>query len=161
MERRVRHESAMASWWAVSGVAGLFAWGAYRLGARGLETLRSGLGAFEWTAAIVLIVAFVYGEGLVALDRRWVPKLFERARRLRDEHRLLPRLLAPLYGLSLLGSDRTEVVRGWAGTLAIVAAVFVVRALPDPWRGIVDFAVAAALAWGLSAIVRRLPAVAW
>lgn len=152
-------DSAVASWWAVAGVAGLFAWAAYRLGARGLETLRSGLGAFEWTAAVFLVVAFVYGEGLVALDRRWVPKLFERARRLRGERRLLPRLLAPLYGLSLLGSDRVEVVRGWVGTLAIVAAVLAVRALPEPWRGIVDFSVAAALAWGLSAIVRRFPAV--
>ena len=155
----MRHGPAIASGWAVSGVAGLFAWAVYRLGARGLETLRSGLGVFEWTAAVVLTAAFVYGEGLVALDRRWVPRLFERARRLRGERRLLPRVLAPLYGLALLGSDRAEVARGWAGTLAIVVAVLVVRALPEPWRGIVDFSVAAALAWGLSAIVRRFPAV--
>lgn len=155
----MRRGQAITSGWAVSGVAGLFAWAAYRLGARGLETLRSGLGVLEWAAAVFLIVAFVYGEGLVALDRRWVPKLFERARRLRGERRRLPRLLAPLYGLSLLGSDRGEVVRAWAGTLAIVAAVLAVRALPEPWRGIVDFSVAAALAWGLGAIVRRFPAV--
>lgn len=149
----------LASWWAVLGVAALFAGAVYRLGARGLETLQGGLGALEWAAAVVLTAVFVYGEGLVALDRRWIPKLFERARRLRGEDRILPRLLAPLYGLSLLGANPREVARGWGGALAIVGAVLVVRTLPDPWRGIVDLSVAAALAWGLSAILRRFPTV--
>jgi protein-S-isoprenylcysteine O-methyltransferase Ste14 len=62
--------------------------------------------------------------------------------------------------LSLIGAPPEKLLPRWLGTLAIVAAVFVIRALPDPWRGIVDFAVAAALAWGLVAILRRLPS-AW
>jgi len=149
----------VAPLWAVAGVSALFAWAVWRLGWRGLLTIRAGLGELEWAMLVVLTVAFVYGEGYRALDRRWVPGLIERARALRFEHRSLVRLLAPLHGMALIAVSRGRLVRAWLGTLAIVSAVLMVRALPEPWRGIVDFSVAAALAWGLIAIVRRVPAV--
>lgn len=149
----------IAPLWAVAGVSALFAWAVWRLGWRGLLTIRGGLGGLEWAILVVLTVAFVYGEGYRALDRRWVPGLIERARALRFEHRSLVRLLAPLHGMALIAVSRGRLVRAWLGTLAIVGAILLVRILPEPWRGIVDFSVAAALAWGLVAIVRRVPAV--
>ena len=155
IDRRLR---AVVSAWTLIGVAALFASAVYRLGSRGVATIQAGLGWGEWSALVLLTVAFVYGEGFRALDRRWIPRLVERARLVGDDPRLFVRLLAPLYGLSLVGAGRDELVRGWLLTAAILGAVLIVRALPDPWRGIVDFAVAAALAWGLVAILRRVPA---
>lgn len=143
--------------WAVFGVSALFASASYRLGERGVAVIRDGLGSWEWMTLAGLTIVFVYGEGFLALDRKWVPGLMRRARELRDERRLVLRLLAPLYGLSLIGAPPAKLVSSWLGTLAIVGAILVVRAVPDPWRGIIDFAVAAALAWGLVAILRRLP----
>lgn len=143
--------------WALLGVAAVFAWAVYRLGGRGLEAIRGGLDPLEWTALVLLTVGFVYGEGVRALDRRWIPDLMKRARRLRGESRLL-QLLGPLYGLALVGTERGELIRGWLTTFGIVVAVLVIRSFPSPWRGIVDFAVAGALAWGLIAILRRIPA---
>lgn len=150
-------KGSVGSAWTVIGVAALFAGATYRLGARGLETIQNGLEPGQWAALAGLLVAFTYGEGIVALDRRWVPRLFERARRLRDERRLLVRILAPLYGLSLVGTSRGELVRGWLTTSAIVGAIWLVRSFPDPWRGIIDLSVAVALAWGVVAILRRMP----
>lgn len=154
-ERRIR---AFASGWMVVGVAAVLSWAVYRLGGRGLTTIRGGLAGLEWSALIALTAAFVYGEGFRTLDRRWVPELVTRALRLREERNVLFFVLAPLYGLRLVGSDRAELLRGWIGTGAIVVAVVVVRSFPEPWRGIVDFAVASALAWGVVAILRRVPA---
>jgi hypothetical protein len=142
--------------WAVAGVSALFASASYRLGERGIAVIRDGLGGWEWVALACLTGLFVYGEGFLALDRKWVPGLMRRARELRTERRLVLRLLAPLYGLSLIGAPPAKLVPSWLGTGAIVGAILLVRALPDPWRGIIDFAVAAALAWGLVAILRRL-----
>jgi hypothetical protein len=48
-------------------------------------------------------------------------------------------------------------IKAWGGTAAIVAAVILVRNFPEPWRGITDLAVAAALTWGLGAIVAKAP----
>jgi len=154
-EPRIR---AFASGWTVVGVAAVFAWAVYRLGGRGLTTIQGGLAGIEWSVLIALTAAFVYGEGFRTLDRRWVPELVTRALRLREERNVLFFVLAPLYGLRLVGSDRAELLRGWLGTGAIVVAVVIVRSFPAPWRGIVDFAVASALAWGLVAILRRVPA---
>ena len=143
--------------WTLIGVVALFASAIYRLGRRGVETIQGGLEWGEWSVLVLLTVAFVYGEGFRALDRRWVPRLVERALLLRDDPRLVVRLLAPLYGLSLVGVGRDDLIRGWLLTTGILSAVLIVRTLPDPWRGIVDFAVGAALAWGLVAILRRVP----
>ncbi len=154
IERRLR---AVVSAWTLIGVAALFASAIYRLGTRGVATIQAGLGWGEWSVLVLLTVAFVYGEGFRALDRRWVPSLVERALLLRDDPRLFVRVLAPLYGLSLIGAGKADLVRGWLLTTGILGAVLIVRTLPDPWRGIVDFAVGAALAWGLVAILRRLP----
>ncbi len=148
---------AASSAWTLLGIAALFASAIYRLGGRGVATVQDGLGTGEWVALVVLTLAFVYGEGFRALERRWVPRVVVRARRVRRERSLVVHLLAPLYGLSLIGASRKETARAWAGTLAIVLAVLVVRSFPEPWRGITDFAVAAALAWGLAAIVRGVP----
>ncbi len=152
-----RRLPALVSAWTLIGVAALFTSAIYRLGTRGVATIQAGLGWGEWLVLVLLTVAFVYGEGFRALDRRWVPRLVERALLLRNDPRILVRLVAPLYGLSLVGAARDDLIRGWLLTTAILGAVLIVRALPDPWRGIVDFAVAAALAWGLVAILRRIP----
>ncbi|MDX1648010.1 MAG: hypothetical protein R3304_12760 [Longimicrobiales bacterium] len=151
-----RQIGAVVSGWAILGVAAIFAWAVYRLGGRGIGAIQEGLDWIEWTSLVLLTAGFVYGEGVRALDRKWVPSMVDRARRLREQSVIL-RILAPLYGLSLVGTDGRQILKGWLGTAAIVLAVLVIRTFPPPWRGIVDFAVAAALAWGLLAILRRVP----
>lgn len=145
-----------AAAWALFGVSALFASAVYRLGGRGVHTIFGGLGALQWTALVVLTGVFVYGEGVMALQRKWVPKLIDRARAIRSEPALL-QLLGPLYGMALVGGPLKRALRAWLGTLAIVTAIVIVRNFPEPWRGIVDFAVASALAWGLVSIVRSAP----
>lgn len=134
--------------WAVGGVIFLFGEAAWRLGARGIEAVRGGLTTFEWLALAVITAAFVYGEGVRALQRRWVPWVLARVERLRSEPFLPWGAAGPLYAMSLVGRSPVSVLRAWAGVTAIVLAVLIVSRFPDPWRGIVDVAVAAALVWG-------------
>ena len=141
--------------WAVAGVAIIVAEAAWRLALRGVAAVRGGLEPFEWVALAVLVVVFVYGEGVKALQRRWVPYVVERAHRVRSETSRVYTVLAPLYAMALLGPTRRTLVRAWAGVAAIIAAVLLVSRFPDPWRGIVDTAVAAALLWGVGALLIR------
>lgn len=148
-----------AALWALSGVSILFLFAVYRLGSRGLATLEAGLAPVEWLALVLLVIAFVWGEGRGALQLRWVPRMVRRAGALREEGCVRHRLLAPLYGMSLIAAPAMSLLKAWGGTAAIVTAVILVRSLPEPWRGITDLAVASALLWGLGAIVvegRRL-----
>lgn len=142
-----------AQWWAVSGVAILFATATFRLGGRGVATIRAGIEPAEWLVLLLLTVAFVYGEGIRALARRWVPFVIGRTAKLAGRPRLRDQLLAPMFAMGLVGAPRRMLLRSWGGVLAIAAAVLVVRASPEPWRGLVDFAVASALACGVVAIL--------
>ena len=144
----------IAFWWAILGIAAVFVEAIVQLGRRGYTTMTSGLEPLEWVALAILSAAFVYGEGMRALERRWVPGVIARAHTL-DRASALNRWLAPLYAMSLVGAPRVVLARAWVGVALIVLAVLVVRALPEPWRGIVDTAVALALLWGLIAIVRQ------
>lgn len=140
--------------WAVGGVVFLFAEAAWRLGLRGVAAIRGGLTPFEWIALLLMTAAFVYGEGVRALQRRWVPHVLTRIERLRTEPSVPYRLAAPLYAMSLIGPTPGAVVRAWAGVAGIIVAVLVVSRFPDPWRGIVDIAVASALVWGALVLIR-------
>jgi hypothetical protein len=148
------HTKGLVWWWAVVGVVLIFSRSVLVLGTRGIMTMRAGLTAAEWLALAVLTAVFVYTEGVRALQRKYVPHVLRRVDQVRSERRLVYRVLAPLYSLSLIGGTRRTLVRAWLGLAAIVAAVLIVRSFAEPWRGIVDFAVAAALAWGTISIVR-------
>lgn len=145
--------SRAAVWWALLGLVLLFANAVVQLGARGITTIRGGLDPAEWFGLAALTVLFIYGEGVRGLQRRWIPAVLRRIAELRTEPRVSLRLLAPLHAMFLVAAPRGTLWRAWAGVAAIVAAVLIVRSLPEPWRGITDFAVAAALAWGLVVIL--------
>ena len=153
MGRDSRVGGVAAVCWALLGVVLLFATSIVQLGARGIATIRSGLDPAEWLALPVLTALFVYGEGMRGLQRRWVPAVLRRIAELPATRRAWYRLLSPLYAMSLVGAPKRTLWRAWAGVAAIVAAVLVVRSLPEPWRGMTDLAVAAALTWGLVAIL--------
>ncbi|MEX2610024.1 MAG: hypothetical protein WEA24_08775 [Gemmatimonadota bacterium] len=152
-----RPSSTAAALWALIGVGALFTNAALRLGARGVSVMRTGLTPLEWGILAALTVIFVYGEGVRALQRAYIPRLIERVRELRTERSVPLRLAAPLYAMALVGAPGRTLLRAWAGVSAIVLAVLLVRAFPDPWRGIVDFAVAAALAWATLALAAAAP----
>ena len=138
--------------WAVAGVALLFADAIYRLGLRAVETVAAGLSAGAWLALVLLSAVFLYGEGYRALQLRFAPSVIQRAFNI-DPQRSLHVLLAPLVVLSLLGAPARELLRGWLALVLIVGAALSVSALPSPWRGIIDGAVALALSWGLVALL--------
>lgn len=141
-----------SSWWGVLGVAFIFASAALRLGERGIQVVRAGLEPWQWAALIGLTTLFVYGEGVRALQQKYVPFVIGRADRVRREN-IIYRLIAPLYAMALVGAAPGTLARAWGGSLAIVVAVLIVSRFTEPWRGITDFAVASALAWGTGALI--------
>jgi hypothetical protein len=149
--------------WAVLAVAMVLAESVARLGARGAATIAAGLDGPHWFALGALTLLFGYVEGWRGLHRRFVPSTIARAFAAARSPDPLARWLAPLHALGLLGGDRRARARAWRGAALIAAAVALVRLLPAPWRGLVDAAIAASLAWGLVSLlvafdrVRRAP----
>jgi len=133
----------------------LLAEASFRLGERALQTVQRGLSAWDWALMLLSITAFGYGEGYRALHRRFFPHVIARASELahREGRGARDFLAAPFYVVSMVQADKRALVRAWLGVALIVCAVFIVRALPEPYRGIVDAGVAVALAIGLASLI--------
>jgi hypothetical protein len=127
----------------------------YRLGTRAVLSVREGLSPAHWGLLLVSVVAFAYGEGYRALHRRFVPHVLARASELSTRAGLGLRdwLLAPFFLLCLAQAEPAELRRAWLSVGLIVAAVVVVRQLPEPYRGIIDAGVAVALCIGLCSLI--------
>jgi hypothetical protein len=143
-----------ASAWAVVGVAATLVMAVYRLGLRTRTLLETDLAPHAWWLLGASTLLFAYGEGYRALHLRFVPAVIARAAELTPMVKvtLRIRLLAPLYALGIVQSDRTARMRAWLSIALIGLAVVVVRQLPEPWRGIIDASVTVALAIGLSSL---------
>ncbi len=143
--------------WGFTGVGLLLARPAWSLAKKGWEgAVVPGLGTSEWLALVAIVAAFTWGEGIQALGRRWVPRVVERIRRLGGETSATVLLLAPLYAIGLVCLPRRTLLRSWVGVAAIVLAVVTVRAMPHPWRGMIELGVSAALTLGVIAVLLHL-----
>jgi hypothetical protein len=143
--------------WALAGVGCTLVIAVVRLSTRGWTTVTNGLSPIEWGVLALTSTVFFYGEGVMALERRWVPRVVKRARQLRAENGAAVSIGGPLYAMGLIGAPPRHLVRSWLGLAAIIAAILIVRSFEEPWRGIVDLSVAGALAWGTIALIRSFP----
>lgn len=125
-----------------------------RLGLRGVRGLSEGLSAWQWAICAAVFGAFVYGEGWLALHKKFSVHVIARLRQLERE-RLVLKVFGFLYAASLVGDRPKAMVRAWLGVLAIGAAVMVVKQLPQPYRSMVDVSVAAALLLGIVSLTGR------
>lgn len=151
---RVTSRQRLVSAGALSLIAMTLLESIHRLGSRALSTVQAGLSPGQWLALSAIVVGFVYVEGYRALQAKFAPLVVSRALEIGSRKLSVSALLsAPLYSLSLIGAPRPALLRSWLAVALIACAVWVVRALPFPIRGLVDAGVAAALMWGLVALI--------
>jgi hypothetical protein len=153
--RAARAVVVLTALWGVGGVALLLLRALARLTPLALEPWRNGA-LLWWQAA--LYVAWVainaHAEGYRGFQKQFIPRVIRRALELVDgpAPRTRDVVLAPAYCMSLIAAPRRDLIRSWAILIAIIIAVAAVRALPQPWRGIIDAGVVVGLAWGLVAM---------
>lgn len=151
---RVTSRQRLVSAGALSLIALTFLESIHRLGSRAMATAQAGLSPGQWLAMIAIVAGFVYVEGYRALQVKFAPLVVSRALEIGSRRLSISTLLsAPFYSLSLIGAPRPALLRAWLAVALIACAVWVVRALPSPIRGLVDAGVAAALMWGLVALI--------
>lgn len=62
-------------------------------------------------------------------------------------------LLAPLFCMGFFGATRRVLIAAWVVLIMVAGLVALVRALDQPWRGIVDAGVVVGLGWGLVTLI--------
>ena len=152
-------ESAGAIW-AVTGVAGILAWAIFRLSGIALGALEVPFAWYHWVAIGAFVPFMAWSEGLRGFQRRFSPRVAERAMLIRAAPTAARVIFAPLFAAGFFGGSRREQLGACLGTIAIIALVILVHRLDQPWRGILDAGVVTGLAWGVVATL-TLSARAW
>jgi uncharacterized membrane protein YedE/YeeE len=140
--------------WAYLGVIGLLGQSIFRLVPIALEPLRNGpmtllQNSVYWGWA----VSSIYLEGYRGFHLRFVPRVIRRARLLAQEPTPLRGALAPLYVMGFFDAPPADKRAAWGVTTAVLCAVFVVRTLGQPWRGIIDGGVVMGLGAGMVSLI--------
>ncbi|MDP3275510.1 MAG: hypothetical protein Q8Q09_09970 [Deltaproteobacteria bacterium] len=104
-----------------------------------------------FTALWTLVI--VYGEGYRAFAGILAPRMASRLLVLSRQPLGWRHVLAPAYALSLVTTPPRRLLSAWMMLLGVMSAILIVRKLPQPWRGSVDFGVVCALTYGTLAIV--------
>lgn len=152
--RGARPLGKAAASWGLLGVAALLLNAVVRLTPVAVEAFASHrLGAWQWLLAVGFVGFMAYYEGYRGFQQGFSPRAVARAVHLARNPRPLHAALAPLFCMGLLHASRRRLVASWILLVSIVAIVWVVRGVPQPYRGIIDAGVVVGLGWGLAALV--------
>ena len=108
---------------------------------------------YHWVVLTVVVVFMAHSEGYEGFQRNFSPRVVARASFLYHHPRPVLIALAPFFLAGYIhinpGRQRNILLL----TLGIVTLIFLIRFLPQPWRGIVDAGVVVGLTWGLVSLV--------
>jgi len=137
--------------WGVGGFVLMLLLGIARLGVVALDSLAWTWHAGHWTAFVINVLFMAWCEGYRGFQCSYSPRFAARAHHLLHHATLAQAWLAPLVCMGFIDAPRRRVIGAWLLTVAIVAVVLIYRALPQPWRGILDAGVVVGLLWGAAA----------
>jgi len=144
---------AFGAIWGVTGVVLLLASAVYRLFGAALGALSSPWLWYHGVFFLFVIVFMAYAEGYRAFQQRFSPRVAARAKYLMSHPRIFRVLFAPIFCMGFFHATKKRKITSISVTAGIIVLVLLVRAVPQPWRGIVDLGVVVGLTWGIVSIV--------
>lgn len=146
--------ATLISLWGIGGVFLLIGSALWRLTPLAIEPIADGsLSAGQWALMIGWSAFNAYAEGYRGFQLRFSPRTAARALYLGHNPTPLRVALAPLFCMGFFGATRRVLIAAWAVLLMVAGLVALVRALDQPWRGIVDAGVVVGLGWGLASLL--------
>lgn len=139
----------IGAFWGFSGVVALLGFAIFRLAPRAAESLAGPLTTVQWIFLVVFALFMLVAEGYRGFQKKFSPRTAARVKYLKDHPRLLHVLLAPAFCMGYFFAKRKTQITAICLTLGIVLLVILVRFLPVPWRGLVDFGVVLGLSYGV------------
>lgn len=140
--------------WAILGVLALLGQAIFRLTQVTLEAFNSGLmTSTQWVVCCVWVVANCYMEGHRGFHLKFVPRVLARAHHLAEHPQPFRVLVAPLFAMAFFSASKKAKAAAWGVTVLVILAIWLVRSLDQPLRGIIDAGVVAGLAWGATSLL--------
>lgn len=146
--------SRLIALWGMGGVVFIIGSAVWRLTPLAIEPMVDGsMTVWHWALMLVWVAFNAYAEGYRGFQKRFSPRTAARALYLGDHPTPLRVALAPLFCMGFFGATRRVLIAAWVVLIMVVGLVTIVRALDQPWRGIVDAGVVVGLGWGLVTLI--------
>ncbi len=139
----------LGAFWGFAGVVALLGYAIFRLIPRAAESLAEPLTTVQWIFLVVFALFMLVAEGYRGFQKKFSPRTAARVKYLRDHPETLHVVLAPAFCMGYFFAKRKTQITAVCLTLGIVLLVVLVRFLPTPWRGLVDFGVVLGLSYGV------------
>ena len=144
---------AVGAIWGIAGVVLLLAGAVFRLSHPALEALSLPWLWHHRVFFLFVMVFMAYAEGYRAFQQRFSPRVAARAKYLLSHPTLFHVLLAPIFCMGFFHATKRRKITSISVTAGIIVLVLLVRAVSQPWRGIVDLGVVVGLTWGMVSII--------
>lgn len=146
--------SALIASWGIFGVLLLLSQAIWRLTPLALEPIQKNmLTPALWVLYIGWALLNAYMEGYRGFHRSYSPMVAARALHLGEHPKPLHVLLAPFFCMAFFAATRARLIVSWTLLGVISFLIWLMRQVPQPWRGIIDIGVVVGLAWGTLSIV--------
>lgn len=137
--------------WGVLGVLFILVFAVVRLTPVAVEAVSMDLRWYHWVVLIGNTLFMMYSEGYRGFQTAFSPRVAARARYLLHRPSFKSVLLAPFFCIGYFDTSRHRKIVVYTLTIGIIILIGLVRALAQPWRGIIDAGVVAGLSWGFVA----------
>jgi hypothetical protein len=144
--------------WGVGGFMLLLGFAALRLIMPAREAFSYSFTWYHWASLSAIVLLLLYVKGYRAFQKGLSRRVVMRARQIKADPGTVRVLLAPLYCMGFFGAGLRRGLMMAGITAAMVGFIFLVRLLPQPWRGIVDVGLVGAFSWGFVATVLHVAA---
>lgn len=138
--------------WGVGGVVLVLLQAVGRLTPKALEVFDGTLTAGHWVGVILWTAFMLYTEAWRGFHKQFSPRVVVRSLGIARDPVPWRVALAPVIAMGLLYGTRKRLLVSRILIVVIVGFVLVIRALPHPWRGIVDVGVVLGLLGGTLSI---------
>jgi hypothetical protein len=139
--------------WGVAGVIMLLVGAVYRLSGAAFGAFSSPWLWHHWLFLLFVIGAMAYAEGYRGFQQRFSPRVAARAKYLMHHPGMFRALCGPVFCMGFFHATKRRKITSISVTAGIVVLVLLVRAVPQPWRGIIDMGVVTGLTWGIISII--------
>ncbi len=109
----------------------------------------SELSVLQWIIVVVWGIFMLIAEGYRGFQKKFSPRTAARVRYLKENPSWVRVLLAPFFCMGYFYAKKKTRIIAFSLTIGIILLILLVRFLPQPWRGIVDFGVVLGLSYGL------------
>lgn len=135
--------------WGVAGTMFIVGYALYRLSFYAFDSLVYELTILQWLVLIVWGVYMFYSEGIKGFAKSFSPRSVARAQYVARHGRWHHILFAPIFCFGYYQTTRKKLIVIYCLTFGIIGLIMIIRLLPQPWRGIIDFGVVLGLSCGV------------